>query len=609
MRDYFWTAGIFLAIVTVIYVIRIVSISRPVLATAIRRVGYCVGLTVIFSFAAWLRFHLPQDPIADPDTWGYLSPALRKLTGAEFGHTQGRNFAYSGFLFLLLRMFGDFRAISVVQHLLGIIAGATLLLTWRRARVFAPGLRVGHDVHAALGLAIISMFLLAAEPIHIEMQIRPEGVCAFLFSINLYLAIDFAVCSFGKYRRWRAAAAGSGVVFTAILLASARPSFGFVAAAALLPVATFFLRSDWVWQKLALAGSATVSAALLLLPEYVLSRHDEYGPMFLPTTLFVVHADLVRDQIAEDLARNRELRYSRSWLEHVHSLLSSAIMQSNSANAKTGRYARLGFDPDDLRYKPNSVSEELRREFGNDATALCAFYGFYYWRIWQQRPVSMLRKIARQMAVFYAPKCPAYSVVKSLPLAREYERGVASLEWFRETWASYRPAVAFMDRTRVLARNAPIIQQSVYIRRPLTVLAETYRPLLLAALAIAAVVLCRPTYRRSLGCLATLVLFAYLYNFASCLEVAIVQSLEVGRFVTVQVFFTILAQFLSIWFTFEFAAYLLQSSKKAASVRSVGCLPLRRPAETQGLNYAKRLLISMCAIICKTEQKFSEEDS
>jgi hypothetical protein len=63
-----------------------------------------------------------------PPTSGAIwRPALRKLTGAEFGHTQGRNFLYPGFLYLILRFFDDFRAIAIVQHLLGVAAGAVLL--------------------------------------------------------------------------------------------------------------------------------------------------------------------------------------------------------------------------------------------------------------------------------------------------------------------------------------------------------------------------------------------------------------------------------------------------------------------------------------------------
>src|SRR5947208_7551683 len=97
--------------------------SRRSLAIPVRQLAYWSALAVIFVWAAWLRFRLPLDPIADPDTWGYLSPAIRKLMGAEFGHTRGRNFVYPGFVYLLLRVFGDFRAIAVIQHLLGLFAG------------------------------------------------------------------------------------------------------------------------------------------------------------------------------------------------------------------------------------------------------------------------------------------------------------------------------------------------------------------------------------------------------------------------------------------------------------------------------------------------------
>jgi hypothetical protein len=50
-----------------------------------------------------------------------------------------------------------------------------------------------------------------------------------------------------------------------------------------------------------------------------------------------------------------------------------------------------------------------------------------------------------------------------------------------------------------------------------------------------------------------LVLLAYLYNAAACVEVAVIQSLDVRRFITVQVFLTLLAQFFALWFVLEFA--------------------------------------------------------
>ena len=157
---------------------------------------YWTLLALVFAGTIWQRFRLPLDPIADPDTWGYLSPALRKLTGAEFGHTNGRNFIYPGFVLLVLRLFADFRAITIAQHFLGLLAGAVFLLTWKRARIFVPNPRIGRIAHDLLGLAGAAIFLLQWQTIVFEKEIRPEGICAFALSITFYLLIQFLACFF-----------------------------------------------------------------------------------------------------------------------------------------------------------------------------------------------------------------------------------------------------------------------------------------------------------------------------------------------------------------------------------------------------------------------------
>src|SRR5436853_1922766 len=186
---------------------------------------YWATVAFIFAWAVWQRFKLPLDPIADPDTWGYLSPALRKLTGAEFGHTNGRNFAYPGFLFLLLRLFADFRAITITQHFLGLLAGAVFLLTWKRARIFVSNPRIGRAAHDLLGLAGAAIFLLQWQTIVFEKEIRPEGICAFVLSITFYLLIQFLACFFLEHRRTATIAFAIGLAFTETFLTSIKPSF------------------------------------------------------------------------------------------------------------------------------------------------------------------------------------------------------------------------------------------------------------------------------------------------------------------------------------------------------------------------------------------------
>src|SRR5687768_12909235 len=76
-------------------------------------------LGAVLGYAAWLRFQLPQVPLFDYDVLGYLLPAVDNLLGRGFPHVL-RNYFYPGFLYAVLKLFADFRAISVVQHLLGL---------------------------------------------------------------------------------------------------------------------------------------------------------------------------------------------------------------------------------------------------------------------------------------------------------------------------------------------------------------------------------------------------------------------------------------------------------------------------------------------------------
>ncbi len=126
----------------------------------------------------------------------------------------------------------------------------------------------------------------------------------------------------------------------------------------------------------------------------------------------------------------------------------------------------------------------------------------------------------------------------------------------------------FMSRTEVLARSAPVVQQPAYVRKTFFILARTYLPLLIIALALSAAVLVHKPLWRRLGWLTALVLFGYLYNAAACLEVAVVHSLDDRRYITVQMFFTILAQFFALWFILEF---ILEMRDRAKTPRRETC--------------------------------------
>jgi hypothetical protein len=419
-------------------------------------------------------------------------------------------------------------------------------------------------VHDGLGLLAATIFLLAGESIRFETQLRPEGVCAFLISVNLYVMIQFTACFFVERRRTASVMYGTAAVFSSILLASAKPSFWLASIVVLLPVAMFFFRHGLVWQKIALGGGAAASAALLLLPEYFLSRNDEESRTFLPASLFVIHAGLIRDQMADDLRRNANVRYPREWLERVHGALGAEIEKSRAA--WPGHFATLGFDPDYLKYNETSIVAQLRREFGENVPALCGFYWFYYGQIWRHRPLLVLKKIGRQMAIFYAPICPVYNRGKSLSLDAS-NRGTTSLDIqrYHKVFAANPPAMDFIARAKSSAQSVPVVYQPRYIRWILSLMARTHLPLLLIALALVTVVLAHEKLRRQLGWLAALVLLGYLYNAAACLEVAVVHTLEIRRYLTVQMYLTLLVQFLAVWFILEFALGMRARQKRSTA--------------------------------------------
>ena len=69
-------------------------------------------------------------------------------------------------------------------------------------------------------------------------------------------------------------AARASWIFSSVLLACVKPSFRLTASVALVPVAVFFLRHGWLWQKIELAGAAVSAALLLSLPQHLFMRED-----------------------------------------------------------------------------------------------------------------------------------------------------------------------------------------------------------------------------------------------------------------------------------------------------------------------------------------------
>ena len=512
--------------------------------------GTQAALLLVLAAAAYQRFSLPQVPLADPDTWGYLHPALSKLSGGAFQHTYGRSFVYPGWLYLALRLTGDFRAIAVAQHLLGLGTGVLLWVCWERWNAVLHPARLPAFARRGVGLLLVAFYLFSIETVQFESEIRPEAVFPFFCLLNLYLSLAFIGAWRGGSLAAKAWFLGAANLFNTALIYFFKPSFGFAAIFAVLPV-IFFLGWGGVSLTFRLGMVAVPACAVLLLlslPEHLLKRSDPMTALFLPETLLTVHAAIIRDQLREDLVNNETQPYPAEWLTETYLSLEHEL--AVAAEAAQSPYPSLGFNPDYLMYGP-SICQQLSTGLGPAGTV--AFCNHYFLRAWAERPGPMLANVSRQMRIFYGANCPAYQFANELDLAASYRASGEAFEHpaYQSRMQLYPPARAYLADCRRLQSTPNLLVQS----RPLRFLsrhaAQHHLPILLAALVGVVAVGCTPTWRRALLLPGAILLVFFSYNFGDCLTVAVVHSLDEGRYTTNQLAFTLLAQFAAVVFLAE----------------------------------------------------------
>lgn len=558
--------------------------------------GVLTGLLILlFGAAAWARFRLPLAPISDPDIWCYFNPALSKLLGGAFQHTYGQCFLYPGLIWVILAAAGDFRWITAVQHFLGLGTGVLLLVAWRQARSFLPRPRVPSFVYDLMGLAMAGMFLLSPSPVGFEHTLRPESVFPFFVILNVCLNLAFIRRRFhvpGAGGDGRTVAAGAGAVFVCVMAWLLKPSFSVMLLLANLPVICSLFLPGASWRaKTALALAPTLAAGgLLVLPEWHFRRGDRDAHSFLALSLFTVHANLIRDQMKEDLARHRAAPYDPAWLADVRDHLTAEIRQSAAA----GHYLSLGFNPDYLKEERSFIGWLVKRLDG-DRERTAFFCDDWYERAWHGRPSAMLQKIASQLGVFYRfGPSPVYRKSNRYDLKREYVRSAIIFNPNDQPFdggrpppgsnlekvTRYPPSREYLAQAARWARESIAVTAPGWVRSTAAFLAITYFPLCMGALALGAAASVSRAIRRWGGPAIGVLLLLYAYNFGVTLALSIGHSMSIGRYSTYQLAFTVLAQGIGLWLAAEiglvFAAWLAARARPllAAEIKPLPLPPV-----------------------------------
>ncbi len=519
-----------------------------------RRVIYLVGLTSLFAWAALQRFTLPPWPFADPDTWGYLRPAVSSLSGGSFAHTGGRNFLYPGFLFLILAATKNFAAITIVQHSLGLGTGALLLYCWNKVGRHLRA--IPHSLHSFLGLGVATVYLLSNRPIFFEHELRPESITPFFALLNILLTLIFLERHQSEGLSDRVTCIAALLLVNSILLATLKTSFSLTVLFSIVPVLCALTNRRDNWQRrAAVLGIGFAAITAVAVPEHELAKSDPAAHSFMAESLFSIHANLILRQIDEDLARGQCGPHGCLWLGEFARSLQEEMTKSW---AHDQRYKSFGFNPDYLMYHHDSLSSLTTRLFGADYEKQLDFYRYYYWRTLGQHPERMFGKIVSNMAIFYTWDNPALALNGALPLASLYERAVSSLAAREAEVSTSPPFASYLANCRSFSSSKETIKPIWTIRFLQTMLSHLYLAVLIGVVGVSLILPFSPRWREEYGGFCLIALFLFSYNFGNCLGTAIVHSLHVMRYSVAQYSFTLLSTCVGLLLLVDCAFYLLR---------------------------------------------------
>lgn len=366
------------------------------------------GLVLVFLFilffAAKQKFSQPLTPIFDPDTPGYLNPALSQLSGTGLLQTQGRSFLYPVLVLGLLKVTGQLESIVVMQHIASLLTAVVWMGVWMVWTSFLPRNAVRFCLSPLIGMAAAALYLWSAETVMFGLQVRPEAVFPLAASLQLLcLMLFIRVRWYGgsETKWWPALASGSGAMLFAAAAYNLKPSWGF---AILLSPFVLFLgvllrrksRSIAAAAAPLFLGCLLAFVLTVVVPVALKWKPDNASKSFLPMLLFSVHANIISDElqsaVAEGTAGPAEAEFAAR--------LREGIEKSREA---LGSYKLLGHNPDYLMFG----SKTLRDIPGvSTIQERKAYYFRNFFQAMVHQPMRFVSKWLRQLqaAAFQDPK-------------------------------------------------------------------------------------------------------------------------------------------------------------------------------------------------------------
>ncbi len=358
-----------------------------------------MGVTFVFAVAFCQRLEMPWLPLADPDTWGYVNPALEHLAGNGMLQTHCRGLAYPLFLRSLLGACGSFASIALAQHLLGLMSGLCWLAAFRFWLVWLPGKYAQSALAWWCAAACVALYLCNPATLAFESQIRPEAVFPFFCLAQIATTLAFLRARWGGGPAGLLLLTAAGSTLLAAVCLSLKPSWGFAGAVPFGVILLGALRGGVRVTRLVRAGPVVAAAVALVFWLNVVPRIAGWVPdmtcgSFMAGTLFTVHADIIAREMHDRAARGRLDAEELRFLEKLDTRIAESRKLEKSA------YLLLGHDADYLFYYSDALAN-LPRVPAGDSEMQNSYLRMAYLNAVFAEPVMVASKVMRQLESTY----------------------------------------------------------------------------------------------------------------------------------------------------------------------------------------------------------------
>lgn len=392
-----------------------------------RRPRYILFLLVfVIGIAVWFRANAPGIPISDPDTWGYLNPALSEISGNGFQQTHGRGIAYPLFLLGILESTKTFFSIPFFQHLAGVLSGLVWWAVWREWQNWLPKNLAGIFWIQAIGVIFLASYLWNANTIFYEEAIRPESIFPILALAQIYFCLLYARVLWIGGSKTLLVVAGSLAMLAAPICASVKPSWGFAACVPFLMVAAGIF-GKMEWNHLAprigalLLGFALVFTWTKLLPPALGWISDEQSKGFLPATLFTVHAPTISKVLHKRVQTGESTPQEVAFLEKWDTRI------AESSRLEITSYHILDHDPDYLFYHSDAIAKMPESDTPDEARK----YMFSaYLDALLRFPIDIAEKVLKQLVVAHADLTRTL-YRRDLNLKKKFQGSIKSMDFYK----------------------------------------------------------------------------------------------------------------------------------------------------------------------------------